>query len=466
MAERGLIPDFPKTVQQEIEELTAPAAPRKTPSLHDMRALLWVSIDNDDSRDLDQLTFAREIDGRDHIFVAIADVDGLVKRDSAIDRYAGQNTTSVYTPTKIFPMLPLKLSNDLTSLNEQCDRSAIVVEMHVDGDGNYHLIDVYPAWVRNHAKLAYNSVADWLEQDKPLPQSLEILEQLKFQDRIAQRIQKYRTQQGALGFDTIEVHPVIVDGVVVRLEEKSINRAHRLIENYMIAANVGITRYLADWNLPIMRRIVRTPKRWSRIVELARGLGERLPPRPNVKVLRDFLEKQRRFNSSTFRDLSLSIIKLLGRGEYVLGVPGGAALGHFDLALRDYAHTTAPNRRYPDLIMQRLLKSHIYGEAVPYRRRELIRIAKQCTQKEDDAAKVERRLIKCAAAMMLVHLIGHQYKAMVTGASRKGTWVRITDPPIEGRLTHNFQDVDVGDWITVQLIRVDIHNGHIDFRSC
>jgi exoribonuclease-2 len=232
----------------------------------------------------------------------------------------------------------------------------------------------------------------------------------------------------------------------------------------MIAANVCMTRYFIDWNLPIMRRIVRVPKRWARIVQIAAQLGERLPSQPDVKDLRDFLARQRRAHPSQFRDLSLSIIKLLGRGEYVLGVPGEASLGHFDLALRDYAHTTAPNRRFPDLVMQRLLKSHIFGEAVPYRRSELIQIAKRCTMKEDDAIKVERRLIKCAAAMMLIDLVGHQYKAMVTGASQKGTWVRITNPPIEGRLTQGFENADVGDWIQVQLIRVDIRNGHIDFR--
>jgi exoribonuclease II len=461
MVERGLLPDFPDTVLKEIDALDAPAPPRSHPSFRDLRDWLWVSIDNDDSRDLDQLTFAEG----DRIFVAVADVDALVKKTSAIDRYAGHNTTSVYTPMKLFPMLPLKLSNNLTSLNEKCDRCAIVVEMRVAEDGHYDLIDIYPAWVRNGAKLAYNAVAGWLEKDIPLAVPHEILKQLKQQDFLAQRIQKYRTEQGALGFERIEVQPVIVNGKVVRLEELAVNRAHLLIENYMIAANVGVTHYLSEWNMPVMRRIVRTPKRWRRIVQLAHALGEKLPSRPNVKALRDFLQKQRIENPTHFPDLSLAVIKLLGRGEYVLGMPGGPALGHFDLALRDYAHTTAPNRRFPDLVMQRLLKRQLFGDPMPYRRSELIAIAKQCTQKEDDAAKVERRLIKCAAAMMLVDLIGEQYRAMVTGAAPKGTWVRIVDPPIEGRLTHGFEGVDVGDWITVQLIRVDIHNGHIDFRN-
>lgn len=465
MAERGLLPEFPSNVSEQLDTIIEPALPRKTATFRDLRELLWVSIDNDDSRDLDQLTFAENIhSGKDRIYVAVADVDAIVKRGSAIDRYAWHNTTSVYTPTRIFPMLPQKLCYDLTSLNEQCDRCAIVIEMIVDEEGKYELQAVFPAFVRNHAKLAYNRVAEWIERNLPLPLSKELLDQLKLQDSIAQRVQQYRTAQGALGFETIEVQPVIINHEVVRLEEKAVNRAHKLIENFMIAANVCMTRYFTDWNLPVMRRIVKTPKRWSRIVQIARQLGEKLPPRPNVKALRDFLMRQRQANPAGFPDLSLSIIKLLGRGEYVLGVPGGAAPGHFDLALRDYAHTTAPNRRFPDLVMQRLLKSQIYGEAIPYRRSELIQIAKECTKKEDDAVKIERRLIKCAAAMMLIHFIGHQYKSMVTGASSKGTWVRIINPPIEGRLTHGFEGVDVGDWIEVQLIRVDVHNGHIDFR--
>lgn len=465
MTERGLLADFPPKVSQQLDTIAAAAEPRQTSSFRDLRHLLWVSIDNDDSRDLDQLTFAENVhSGKDKIYVAIADVDAIVQRGSPIDRYALHNTTSVYTPTRIFPMLPPKLCYDFTSLNFECDRCAIVVEMIVDEEGKYELNAVYPAFVRNHAKLAYNRVADWLERDIPLPLSKALLEQLKLQDSSAMRIQQYRTEQGALGFETIEVQPVVVNDQVVRLEEKAVNRAHKLIENFMIAANVCMTRYFTDWNLPVMRRIVKTPKRWPRIVQLAGQLGERLPGRPNVRALQDFLFKQRRFNPAQFPDLSLSIIKLLGRGEYVLGIPGGPAPGHFDLALRDYAHTTAPNRRFPDLVMQRLLKSQLYGEAIPYRRSELVQIAKECTKKEDDAVKVERRLIKCAAAMMLLHLIGHQYKAMVTGASQKGTWVRITNPPIEGRLTHGFQEVDVGDRIEVQLIRVDIYNGHIDFR--
>lgn len=459
MIEKGFIPAFPKEVQAELAHLHAPASPRKTPLVRDLRDLLWVSIDNDDSRDLDQLTYAES----NTLYVAIADVDALVYKGSAIDRVAGHNTTSVYTPLRIFPMLPLKLSTDFTSLNEQEDRCAIVVEMNVGEDGKFDLHDLYPALVRNQAKLAYSSVAEWLEKEVPLPHiSQDIHAQLKIQDRLAEKIADFRARQGALVFATIELQVVVV-GDLVRLTPRIMNRAHRLIENCMIAANVGVTHYLEAAHGFSMRRVVRTPKRWNRIVQLALDVGERLPPRPSVRALREFLLGQEKLHPEKFHDLSLAIIKLIGRGEYLLKVPGKPGAGHFDLALADYAHTTAPNRRYPDLIMQRLLKSHLFGEATPYSRKELLAIAKQCTEKEGDATKVERRLIKCAAAKVLMNQIGQTFEAMVTGAAPKGTWVRLCDPPIEGRLTQGFEEVDVGDTITVQLVRADVRHGHLDF---
>jgi exoribonuclease-2 len=465
MTERGLWTDFPPDVSQQLEMIDRPAAPRMVASFRDMRRLPWISIDNDDSRDLDQLTAVENAElGKNRLFIAIADVDEIVKRDSAIDRYAAHNTASVYTPARVFSMLPPKLCYDLTSLVEGNDRFATVVEIMVDEQGKYDLVDIFPAWVRNKAKLSYRQTAEWLERDIRFPLSEMLLQQLKEQDAIASRIQRFREQQGMLEFETIEVQPVVVENRVVRLEPQAINRAHRLIENCMIVANVCMTRYFVARGLPVMRRIVRTPKRWSRIVQLAIQMGDKLPSRPHVRALSDFLSRQRAINPDGFSDLSLSIIKLLGRGEYVLGIPGGPALGHFDLALRDYAHSTAPNRRFADLVMQRLLKSHLYGEPVPYRRNELVNIASHCTLKENDVAKVERRLLKCAAAMILTDQIGRRYRAMVTGASPKGTWVRVVDPLIEGRLIRGFKGVDVGDWIEVELVRVDIHNGHIDFR--
>lgn len=455
MIERGFIPDFPPPVLEELGALVHPALPHATH--RDMRSLLWVSIDNEDSRDLDQLTFAEA----DRLFVAIADVDALVKKASAIDRQAAHNTTSVYTPTHVFPMLPLKLSTNLTSLNEKTDRCAIVIEVKVEEDGAFDLIDIYPALVHNQAKLDYPCVGAWLEGiicKKNLPPLPGLREQLKLQDALSQRIQKYRNAKGALEFAEIELQAVVIDGIPVSLEERGRNRAHQLIENSMIAANVAATRYLKKRRMPSLRRVVRRPKRWDRIVTLAKDLGVELPTAPDPKALRRFLLDQQKNHPLQFPDLSIAIIKLLGRGEYVLSLPGKPELGHFDLAEHEYTHATAPNRRFPDLIMQRLLKS-----SASYSNEELASLAAHCTQKEDDAVKVERRLMKCAAAMVLQKDVGRTFKAMVTGAGPKGTWVRLQTPPVEGKLTKGFEGVDVGDFLKVKLIHVDIRNGHLDF---
>ncbi|HSX03421.1 MAG TPA: RNB domain-containing ribonuclease [Rhabdochlamydiaceae bacterium] len=459
MIEKGFIPAFPEAALQELKPIQS--APLD-PSMRDMRDLLWVSIDNDDSLDLDQLTYAES----DKIYVAVADVSGLVKKGSALDEYAGHNTTSVYTPTKIFPMLPPKLSNDLTSLNENSDRSSIVIEMQVHADGSFSMINICQAIVRNKAKLTYNGVAAFLNSGAPLSNPAAndaIKDQLKLQDSIAQRMHAYRISQGALSFITMEMVPIVKDGVVVGLSEPVYSRADAIIENFMIAANSSMTHYLWENHLPALRRIVRTPKRWDRIVELAKEYGEVLPPSPNAKALEQFLLRQLKRDPMHYPDLSLLMIKLIGRGEYILARPGERSLGHFDLALREYAHTTAPNRRYPDLIMQRLLKSHLYHEKLPYTMKQLAAIALRCTEKEDDAAKVERRMRKSAAAMLLSQYIGTQYKAIVTGTSAKGTWVRVMRPPIEGKLIKGFKGLDVGDQLNVKLVDVDVSKGYIDF---
>ena len=377
MQARDFTVDFPDAVKREVEVIQAPALPRPLPSLRDLRNLLWVSIDNDTSKDLDQLTFAeKRSTGNDKIYVAVADVSALVQKKTATDSTAAHNTTSVYTPTKIYPMLPLKLSTDLTSLGEHVDRATFVVEMDVDSKGQFILAGIYPALVRNQAKLAYNAVAQWLDK-KALPAEMSgtvpgLLEQLLLQDGIAHRIKDYRFRQGSLLFAEREMLPVLEGERVVRLEKAVHTRAHSLIENYMIAANVCMTRFLTAQKVPIIRRIVRTPKRWERIVEIAYDLGEKLPADPDVKALRDFLERRRQADPMHFPDLSLAIIKLIGRGEYVAGIPGETPLGHFDLAVLDYAHTTAPNRRYPDLVMQRSLKSFLYHELPPYTQLELL----------------------------------------------------------------------------------------------
>ncbi len=462
MAEKGFIPDFSAAIIEELENINAPSYPAD--SVRDMRKLMWVSIDNEDSRDLDQLTYAEP----DRIFVAVADVDALVKKGSEIDKRAAQNTTTVYTPTLICPMLPLKLSNNLTSLNEEKDRCAVVIEVKIAEDGKFDLIDIYPALVHNHAKLNYPCVGAWLDDRScktPPPPIPGLQEQLDLQDKLARKIYDYRSRQGTLEFAVIQLKAVIVDGIPVSLEEQDKSRANSLIENYMIAANVAVTRYLKEKNLPTIQRVVRKPKRWDRIVALAKNIGEELPYEPDPKALRQFLLKQQKSCPVNFPDLSLAIIKLLGRGEYVLGLPGQPAPGHFDLAEREYCHATAPNRRFPDLIMQRLLKSSFFKTPQPYTKEELSTLAIHCTEREDEADRVERRLIKCAAAIVLQKEVGRTFEAMVIGSNPKGTWVRLLKPPVEGKLVKGFQKVDVGDFIKVRLSRVDSLNGHIDFQK-
>lgn len=454
LAEHGLLAQFPADALREVEAMKPKPLPE---GLMDLRSLFFVSIDNEDSRDLDQLTYAKG----NRIYISVADVNAYVKAGSAVDAYARHNTTSIYTSGGMFPMLPLKLSNDLTSLNENCDRSSFIVELEVDKEGKSTLKDLYPALVRNQKKLAYPQVARWLTGEEPWP-SEELRKQLVLQDRLAQRMLKYRTKQGALRFATIELRAILQQGVAIKIEERAKeNRAEQLIENFMIAANVGVTRYFIDHKLPVLRRVVRVPKRWNRIVELAKSLGTKLPSRPNPEVLRDFLFKEQKKHPEQFPDLSIAVIKLIGRGEYVaLGKEG-----HFDLALRDYAHTTAPNRRYPDLVMQRILKAHLFGTG-GVSKKELSAIARQCTEKESEVMKVERRMIKCAAAMVMSKDIGKRFHVMVTGASPKGTWVRLAHPPIEGKLTRDCEGLDVGDRITVELLSVDVRKGHIDFGKC
>ena len=457
MRDKGFYPDFPIDVVNQVHSLESAETPKDP---RDLRDLLWVSIDNDDSEDLDQLTYAED----SRIYVAVADVAGLVKKGSPIDNYAAHNTTSIYTPTKVFPMLPLELSTDLTSLNENQDRSALVVEMEVKNDGKIELIDIYSALVRNKAKLAYDSVAAFLDKQGPIPKQIEGLEeQLKLQDAVTRRMKHARFEQGALHFSTIELEPVFAEGKVVGLKERVFNRAHALIENFMVAANMSVSRHFTKQKIPMIQRVVRVPKRWDRIVELAKTYNFRLPPEPDGKALRDFLLKQQRENPDEFADLSLAVIKLIGRGEYVLASPGDKEIGHFNLGVLEYAHTTAPNRRFPDLIMQRMLKNSLMDKPLAYHAEELAQLAAHCTEQEDAATKVERRVRKSAAAMVLAPHIGQIYSAMVTGASDEGTWVRLYDPPIEGKLIEGFKHLDVGDKLNVRLVNVDIGKGFIDF---
>jgi VacB/RNase II family 3'-5' exoribonuclease len=468
MVEKGLAPDFPPQALAELDQVRGPATATGA-ATRDLRNLLWCSIDNDDSRDLDQLTVAEALPaGAVKILVAIADVDVLVRNPSALDAHARQNTTSVYTVAAIFPMLPERLSTDLTSLNHEAERLAVVMDMTFGADGSLQGSDLYRAAVRNRAKLAYNSVAAWLEGTGPMPQPIAAVagldENLRLQDRTAQKLKAARHAHGALDFETTETRPVFAGEELKDLEPYQSNRAKELIEDFMIAANGVAARYLASKGLPSLRRVVRTPKRWDRIVELAAERGTKLPPQPDSKALAQFLASARSADPLRFADLSLSVIKLLGAGEYVVQLPGGGSVGHFGLAVKDYAHSTAPNRRYPDLLTQRLLKAAMAGSSAPYGNDELQALAQHCTEEEDAAKKVERQVRKSAAAMLLESRVGEQFDAIVTGASPKGTWVRILHPPIEGRLESGFQGVDVGHTIRVQLLRTDVERGFIDFK--
>jgi exoribonuclease-2 len=469
MLERGLVPDFPPKALAQLDGIHGPAT-RTEEATRDLRDLLWCSIDNDDSRDLDQLTVAEALPGgATKILVAIADVDAVVTKGTALDDHARQNTTSVYTAGETFPMLPEKLSTDLTSLNPDSDRLAVVIEMVLAADGSLQSSDLYRAAVRNHAKLAYNSVAGWLEGTGPMPHAIGTVsgldENLRLQDRVAQKLKALRHLHGALDLETIEARAVFEGDVLTDLEADTKNRAKDIIEDFMIAANGVTARYLASKHLPSLRRVVRVPKRWDRIVELAAERGSTLPKDPDAKALDGFLVAAKAADPLRFPDLSLSVIKLLGAGEYVIELPGAAVAGHFGLAVKDYTHSTAPNRRFPDVITQRLLKAALAGRALPYGNDELAALATHCTDAEDAAKKVERQVEKSAAAMVLETRIGEQFDAIVTGASDKGTWVRLLKPPVEGRLDGAVAGLDVGHRLRVQLVSTDVQRGYIDFKK-
>jgi VacB/RNase II family 3'-5' exoribonuclease len=472
MLERGLLPDFSNAALSELEKLQTPAVTQAKGSagIRDLRNLLWASIDNNDSRDLDQLTVASALPaGRIKILVAIADVDSAIKKGSAIDEHARQNTTSVYTAAQIFPMLPEKVSTDLTSLNFDEDRLSIVVEMVVGADGSVADSAIYRAWVRNCAKLAYNSVAAWLDGNGAIPEAITAVngleENLRLQDRVAQSMKNLRHIHGALSLETIEARPVFDGDQIQSLEIEEKNRAKEIIEDFMIAANSVTARYLSSRNSPSIRRVVRTPKRWGRIVEIAIQHGSRLPEKPDSKALEEFLIKEQAADPLRFPDLSLTVIKLLGNGEYIAELPEGNVPGHFGLAVKNYAHSTAPNRRYPDLLTQRLLKAALEDQPVPYKKDDLDILAVHCTEAEDSARKVERQVEKSAAALLLESRIGEQFDGIVTGASEKGTWVRLISVPVEGKVVQGFEGLDVGDRVRVRLTETDVERGFIDFKK-
>jgi VacB/RNase II family 3'-5' exoribonuclease len=471
MLERGLLPDFSSAALAELGQLphSATASVDKN-TIRDRRNLLWASIDNDDSRDLDQLTVAEAVSSdKVKILVAIADVDSSVKMGAAIDEHARHNTTSVYTAAEIFPMLPEKLSTDLTSLNLSQDRIAMVVEMVIGTDGTIQESRIYKAWVRNHAKLAYNSVAAWLEKQSDIPKEISavpgLAENLQLQDRAAQSMKELRHLHGALSLETIEAKPVFDGDQIRTLEIEEKNCAKEIIEDFMIAANGVTARFLSASGFPSIRRVVRTPRRWERIVEIAGEHKFRLPANPDSKALEEFLIQEKAADPLRFPDLLLTVIKLLGAGEYVSELPEGVAPGHFGLAVKDYAHSTAPNRRYPDLLTQRLLKSALGGKPAPYSKAELDVLAAHCTEAENAANKVERQVEKSAAALLLESRIGEHFDSIITGASEKGTWVRLLSVPVEGKLVQGFKGLDVGERLRVQLVSVNVPKGFIDFKN-
>jgi exoribonuclease II len=467
MIEHGFDPDFPPDTEQQLKAYRAKPAPQPDPQVRDLRNLLWSSIDNDTSRDLDQIEVAKRENGGIRILIAIADVDEDVKIGSSIDAHAATETTSVYTGVRTFSMLPEPLSTDMTSLNEQSDRLAVVTEMLVAADGSVSAPSIYRAIVRNQAQLTYNGVGPWLEGKGVAPPKVaaspDLQAQLKLQDEAAQALRQSRHLAGALDFDRTEAEPILTNGKVEGIATRQKNRASELIEDFMIAANQVMARALLAAGVSSIRRVVKTPERWPRIVELAKRYGENLPANPDSLALNDFLQKQRAKDPIHYSDLSLAVIKLMGPGEYVLVGSGDSGGGHFGLAVQDYTHSTAPNRRFSDLVTQRLMKAVLAHQPAPYTNEQLGSIARNCTQKEDAARAVERVMQKRIAAVALANRVGETFAAVVTGVTPRGTFVRILNPPAEGLLARGEAGVDVGDQIRVKLLSTDPRKGYIDF---
>ncbi len=466
MLENGFEPDFPPEVGRQLAQIKS-APPSPPAAVRDLRQLLWSSIDNDTSRDLDQIEYAEKLpDGTVKIMVGIADVDAFVQKDTPIDRHAGKETTTVYTGVRNFPMLPEELSTGATSLLEVDGKLSVVTEFTVDAGGNVQRHDIYRALVVNKAQLTYNAVGAWLEGTAAAPPKVaaspELQQQLKLQDSIAQALKNQRHQHGALDIETTEVHPVLLNEQVVDLQKQEKNRATELIEDFMIAANGVVARMLEDAKVSSIRRVVKTPERWDRIVALAAEQGGKLPATPDSKALNDFLQARKAADPDHFADLSLAVIKLMGPGEYVLERPGQPSPGHFGLAVQDYTHSTAPNRRFADVVTQRLMKAVLSGKPSPYSDDELAAVAANCTAKEDAARKVERAMSKRIAAVSMSSRIGQVFDAIVTGVTPKGTFVRVLKPHVEGLLVHG-AGVDVGDKLRVKLISANPQRGYIDF---
>ena len=469
MLENGFEPDFPLEVERQLAELKAhPPRIAADDGVRDLTGLLWSSIDNDTSKDLDQIEYAERLTNGDaRVLVGIADVDVFVGQNSAIDRHAAHEATTVYTGVKNFHMLPEALSTGTSSLLEVDRKLCLVIEFVAGSDGRLKDCDMYRAVVTNTAQLAYNSVGAWLEGRAPAPAkvaaSAGLQAQLKLQDEIAQALKNARFQHGALNIENTETHPVMQKDGAVDIVRQEKNRATELIEDFMIAANESVARMLEQNNVSSVRRVVKTPERWERIVALAAQTGEQLPAQPDSKALNDFLTRRKAADPGHFQELSLSVLKLMGPGEYVLRRPGGPEQGHFGLAIQNYTHSTAPNRRFADLLTQRLIKAVLAKRSAPYTDDELAGLARNCTLKEDAARKVERKVSKQIAAVAVSGRIGEVFDAIVTGVTPKGTFVRVLKPHVEGILARGHEGVDVGDKIRAKLVSVDVQRGYIDF---
>ena len=469
MLDAGFRPDFPPDVIREAQASKQSGATGGGPGVRDLRSLLWSSIDNDTSRDLDQVEYVEALpDGGIRLMVGIADVDSAVRQGSATDRQAAAETTSVYTGVATFPMLPGEYSTDLSSLLDAQDRLSFVIELRIGASGEPAGHDAYPAWLRNHAKLAYSSTGAWLEGRGPIPPAVAAVPgmeaQLRLQLETSEKLRGIRKQRGALTFGSVEATPVVENGEVKDLQVSHHNVAEDLIESFMVAANVAMAELLKEKGSLSIRRVVRTPRRWDRIQAIASQFGVTLPPTPDPRALSVFLDQRKAADPIHFADLSLSVVKLLGPGEYIVEPPGGESEGHFGLAAHDYTHSTAPNRRFADLVTQRLLKAIVNSHGAPYSEADLRAIAAHCTEREDAARKVERLMRKVCAASLLNRRIGEVFDGIVTGASSKGTYVRLLKFPAEGAVVRGAQGLDVGDKVRVRLCAVDVGKGFIDFE--
>ncbi|HJX00277.1 MAG TPA: RNB domain-containing ribonuclease [Terriglobales bacterium] len=468
---RGFDPQFSPEVQKQILQIQLrPPVVAPTPPVRDLRGLLWSSIDNDDSRDLDQIEIAESLSGGQiKVMIGIADVDAFVAKNSAIDAHAAREATSVYTGVRVFPMLPEQLSTGLSSLLEGADNLCVIAEFIVNTDGEIQSFDLYRAVARNQAQLKYGEVGAWLTGTSAamgkLAASAQLQQQIKLQSEVAERLQEQRHRHGALNLESTEIRPLFSGDRIIGIANQEKNRASELIEELMIAANESVARLLESKKVSSIRRVVKTPKRWDRIVELAAQYGAKLSPTPDSKTLNDFLTQRKSADPDHFPDLSLTVVKLMGPGEYVLDRPGDPDPGHFGLAVQDYTHSTAPNRRFADIVTQRLIKAVLQGDSSPYSDEELTTLAANCTQKQDAARKAQRDMQKRIAAVALKPSIGQIFDAIVTGLNPHGTFVRVMKPHAEGMLLGSHGGIDVGDRLRVRLVSTDVQRGYIDFAT-